>query len=179
MDRRRIGTSLYAGVLFTVLGSIAWSTGQPFIFPSLGPSAFILAFERSGERTRTYRVVGSHLIGGVAGLLAYWLLAAGVTITATPPAFSVEGLRLAGSATLSIIATSWAMIATDTIHAPACATTLIVSLGLLSTPTQVGIIVISVLILVEFHVLAIMGFSRFKGHLEASQGRNPGESDNF
>jgi hypothetical protein len=161
--RRRVGTSLYAGLLFVVLGSIAWMSGQPFIFPSLGPSAFILAFERKGERTRTYRIVGSHLIGGVAGLLAWSLLASGISLTATPPAFSPEGLRLATSATLSIVVTSWSMIATDTIHAPACATTLIVSLGLLSTPIQVGIIVASVTILVAFHAGVVFAFKRVVG----------------
>ena len=163
MNRRRVGTSLYAGLLFTVLGIIAWVSGQPFIFPSLGPSAFILAFERRSPRTRTYRIVGSHLIGGIAGLLAYSLLAAGVSITATPPAFSPEGFRLAASATLSIVLTSWGMIATDTIHAPACATTLIVSLGLLSTPLQVGIIVVSVVILVEFHAGVLFAFKQLVG----------------
>lgn len=159
MDRRRVGTSLYAGLLFTVLGVIAWVSGEPFIFPSLGPSAFILAFERRGERTRTYRVVGSHLLGGIAGLLTYTLLATGVSLTPPPPALSAAGLRLALSGILSIILTSWGMIATDTIHAPACATTLIVSLGLLSTPPQVGIIVLSVVILVEFHVGVLWVFS--------------------
>jgi len=84
MDRRRPGTSLYAGVLFTVLGAIAWFSGQPFVFPSLGPSAFLLAFDRRRSRERLYRVVASHAIGGVAGLLAYTLLGAGVTLTTTP-----------------------------------------------------------------------------------------------
>lgn len=163
MDRRRVGTSLYAGLLFTVLGVIAWTSGEPFIFPSLGPSAFLLAFERRGKRTRTYRVVGSHLIGGVAGFLAYSLLAAGVSLTATPPPVSMSGLRLALSSILSIILTSWGMIATDTIHAPACATTLIVSLGLLSTPVQVVIIVVSVIILVEFHVTTLWAFKQIVG----------------
>lgn len=163
MDRHRVGTSLYAGVLFTVLGAVAWLSGEPFIFPSLGPSAFILAFERRGKRTRTYRVVGSHLIGGVAGLLAYSVLAGGVSLTATPPPASMDGLRLAMSGVLSIIMTSWGMIATDTIHAPACATTLIVSLGLLSTPLQVSIIVVSVVILVEFHVAALLIFKQIVG----------------
>jgi len=161
--RRRLGTSLYAGVLFTVLGAIAWASGQPFVFPSLGPSAFVLAFDRRGERTRTYRIVGSHLIGGVAGLLAWTLLAAGVPLTESPGAFSVAGFRLAASGTLSIVLTSWAMIATDTIHPPACATTLIVSLGLLSTPFQVGIIVASVTVLVEFHAGTLWVFERLGG----------------
>lgn len=168
MNRRRIGTSLYAGLLFTVLGVVAWVSGEPFIFPSLGPSAFLLAFERRGKQTQPYRVVGSHLIGAVVGFLAYLLLATGVSITATPPPASTSGLRLALSGILSIILTSWGMIATDTVHAPACATTLIVSLGLLSTPIQVVIIVVSVIILVEFHILTRRALTWIRGeaHIE-------------
>jgi len=146
--RRRLGTSLYAGLLFTALGVIAWASGQPFVFPSLGPTAFVLAFERHSDRTNSTRIVGSHLIGGLAGLLAWSLLGGQVAITATPPPLSMAGLGLAASATLSIMLTSWAMIATDAVHPPACATTLIVSLGLLSTPRQVAIIAVAVAILV-------------------------------
>lgn len=163
MNRRRIGTSLYSGLLFTVLGAIAWVSGEPFIFPSLGPSAFILAFERRGNRTRAYRVVGSHLIGGIAGFLAYSALAAGISLTTTPPPVSIDGLRLAGSGVVSIVLTAWGMIATDTIHAPACATTLIVSLGLLTTPLQVAIIVGSVAILVGFHQTSLWLFKQLVG----------------
>jgi hypothetical protein len=141
--------------LFTVLGAIAWKSGEPFIFPSLGPTAFILAFEKHGKQTRVGRIVGSHLIGGIAGLFAYSTLAVEVSLTTTLPPGSIAGLRLAASGVLSIIVTSWAMIATDTIHAPACATTLIISLGLLSTPRQVAIIVISVVVLVGFHTAVL------------------------
>lgn len=162
--RERVGTSLYAGLLFMMLGVLAWGSGQPFIFPSLGPTAFILAFDRESERTQSDRVIGGHTIGGIAGLLAWTVIASGVSITATPPPFSGEGLRLATSATVSIVLTSWAMIATDTIHPPACATTLIVSLGLLSTPLRVGIIVGSVTLLVVFHESAILLFKRFVGN---------------
>jgi hypothetical protein len=162
-SRRRLGTSLYAGVLFTVLGAVAWLSGQPFVFPSLGPSAFLLAFERQGDRRRLYRVVASHCIGGVAGLLAYTLLGAGTTLTATPPPGSAAGLHLVASGVVSIVLTSWGMIATDTNHAPACATTLIVSLGLLSTPIQVATIVVSVVVLVVAHGAVVTGFERIVG----------------
>lgn len=166
--RRRVGTSLYSGLLFTVLGMIAWGSGQPFIFPSLGPTAFVLAFDRQSDRTRNRRIIGSHLIGGVAGLLAWTVLASGVPITATPPPFSGDGFRLATSATVSIVLTSWAMIATDTVHPPACATTLIVSLGLLSTPIRVGIIGGSVIILVLFHNSILFIFERVVGRSSLS-----------
>ena len=161
--RRRIGISLYAGLLFTVLGLLAWATGQPFIFPSLGPSAFILAFERRGNRTDSYRIVGSHLIGGLAGLVAYLTIAGDVSLTSIPPALSMEGLRFTLSAVISMVLTSWGMIATDWIHAPACATTLIVSLGLLSTPVAVATIVVSIAILVAFHTGTLLLFDRLVG----------------
>lgn len=151
--REELATSLYAGVLFTLLGLIAWASGQPFIFPSLGPTAFLLAYAPDRTTTGPRRVIGGHLIGGLVGLVTWTVIATGISLTATPAAFSVEGLRLAASATLSIILTSWGMIVTDTVHAPACATTLIVSLGLLATPTQVAIIVVSVTLLVGVHHL--------------------------
>lgn len=153
--RQRVATSLYAGGLFTGLAVIAWATGQPFVFPSLGPSAFLLAFDRSADRDRMRRVIVSHLIGAVAGLAAWQVLAAGVAITATPPAFSAAGFRLIAAATASVVLTSWGMIATGAIHAPACATTLIVSLGVLSTPAQVGVIAVSVTLLVAVHAASV------------------------
>ncbi len=152
MLRSRALTSLYAGVLFTLLGLVAWASGRPAIFPSLGPTAFVLAETYRGDRVRGRRVVGGHVVGGVVGLAAYTAIASGLSVTAVPPAFSGDGLRLAGSATLSVVLTSWGMIATDTVHPPACATTLIVSLGLLSTPTRVGVIVASVVALFGVHL---------------------------
>lgn len=167
--RRRVGTSLYAGFLFAVLGLVAWASGQPFVFPSLGPSAFVLAFERRIDRTER-TVVGSHAIGAIAGLVAYSLLAEGVVITATPPGFSVDGLRLAASGFVSVVLTSWGMLATDTEHAPACATTLIVSLGLLSTPIQAAIIVVSVVVLVAVHAGVLTVFQRVVGYAHPVYG---------
>ncbi|ODR79271.1 hypothetical protein BG842_07460 [Haladaptatus sp. W1] len=161
--RQHVETGLYAGFLFAVLGFVAWMSGEPFIFPSLGPSAFVLAFERRRDRRQVYRIVGGHLIGGVAGFVAFHLLGDGAAITALPPARSAEEFHLVASAVVSIVLTSWAMIATDMIHAPACATTLIVSLGLLSTPTQVVIIVVSIVLLVASDTAVLFLFKRVVG----------------
>ncbi|TKX75752.1 HPP family protein [Halorubrum sp. GN11_10-6_MGM] len=168
--RRRLGTSLYAGLLFAVLGLVAWATGRPFVFPSLGPSAFVLAFDPPTDRDRAVRVVGGHLLGGLAGLAAWAVVADGAALTATPPAFSPEGFRLTASAVLSLVATSWAMIATDWVHPPACATTLIASLGLLSTPPAVAIIVASVTVLVAVHAGALLAFERVGGDAHSLSG---------
>lgn len=158
MVRKRLGTSLYASFLFMILGFLAWVSGQPFVFPSLGPSAYILAFDRRGERTRTYRIIGGHLIGLLAGWVAYTLFAGGISITSSPAPFSTAGLYLTMSGITSIALTTWAMIATDTKHPPACATTLIVSLGLLTTSFELLAIIISVVVLVESHQIVLYVF---------------------
>jgi hypothetical protein len=47
----------------------AWATGRPFIFPSLGPSAFALAVGEDVVTAR--RMIGGHAVGITSGLLAY------------------------------------------------------------------------------------------------------------
>lgn len=158
--RERVVTGLYAGVLFVVLGCFAWATGRAFLFPSLGPSAFVLAFHTRETRAPAARIVAAHAMGALAGFLAYSLLAPGFVITGALAPFDPAGLRLAASAIASIVLTSWAMLATDAIHAPACATTLIVSLGLLSTPAEVALIVVSVVLLVAVHTATVRAAER-------------------
>ena len=162
MDRRAVGTGLYAGLLFTALGLVAWASGEPFIFPSLGPSAYVLAFRRRFADTQR-TVIGAHAIGGAAGLLAYTLFGHGATVTAAAPPLSPMGLRLAASGVASVVLTSWGMMATDTNHPPACATTLIVSLGLLPEPRQVAVILVAVVVLVEVHRAVLLAFRSLVG----------------
>jgi hypothetical protein len=140
--------TLRASLLLAVLGAVAWATGLPFLFPNLGPSAYALAVSPSAATSQHRRVVGGHAIGVLAGLLAYHALAAGLVATALPPAGSVAGVRLAGSAVASVALTTLGMLLTDLRHAPACATTLIVALGLLAAPADGAVVVAAILLLV-------------------------------
>lgn len=151
MVTRALVVSAYAGVLVAITGVIAWATGRPFLFPSLGPSAYVLATARGGETVTARRVLGGHLVGVLGGLFAYHLLADGLVITAVTPAFALDQLRLAASAILSVVLTTAGMILTETVHPPACATTLIVSLGLLSSFIEGGIIMLSVGVIFGAH----------------------------
>lgn len=153
-------TSLYSGFLLAVLGLIAFATGQPFVFPSLGPTAYILSQVHDAEFIVPRRVVLSHTFGVIAGQISYNLLGAGVTVTDTAPLFSLDVLFLSFSAVLSVVLTAAAMVATDSSHPPACATTLIVSLGLFSTPAQGLVIVVSVIALVVVHELILIFVKR-------------------
>ncbi|MDZ7745290.1 MAG: hypothetical protein U5K28_01710 [Halobacteriales archaeon] len=81
-SKRHVTTDTTARValFFVPLGLLAWLSGLPFVFPSLGPSAYVLAVlallavERSVQRlvadadtSRPSQVVGGHLIGIAAG----------------------------------------------------------------------------------------------------------------
>ena len=73
--KKAVRVSLEVGLYVILLGLVVWLTGQPFIFPSLGPTALALAL-RPGEHTAR-EVLGGHLCGVLAGLLVYtrWRLA--------------------------------------------------------------------------------------------------------
>ena len=119
--------------------------GRPFLFPSLGPTAFALAFQPGQHQARD--VLGGHLCGVLGGLIAYTAIADGTVLTALPPAQSEAAARMAGSGVLSVGLTTAGMLGTRAVHAPACATTLIVSLGLLPTLQDGALIVASVTLL--------------------------------
>ena len=126
---RNLHALAHVCILVIVPGLLAWLSGRPFIFPSLGPSALALALDGGGNRPR--QLIGGHLTGVVSGLLAYHLLAPGLDLAALAAPLSSAGLRIVASGVLSVALTTWLMLVTRTTHAPACATTLIVSLGVL------------------------------------------------
>ncbi|WP_375140850.1 HPP family protein [Salinarchaeum laminariae] len=144
---------LHAGLLFGVVGILAVATGQPAIFPSLGPTAYVLAIEHRGPRVERRRVIGGHAIGVLAGLAAYYAIAQGIAVTGGLSPGSMDAIRLAVAGVVSVTLTTWGMLATDATHPPACATTLIVSLGLLSGVVEGAIILASVVVLSESHRL--------------------------
>jgi CBS-domain-containing membrane protein len=148
MQSRLVRASVHAGLLLVALALVAWATGNPFVFPSLGPSAFLLAGIASDEWGAYGRVVGGHVVGVVVGLAVYHLLAPGLVVTATFAPFSIALLRLGISGALSVALTTAGMMLTRTVHPPACATTLIVSLGFLASPVEGAIIAVAVVAMV-------------------------------
>ncbi|WP_243373088.1 HPP family protein [Geotalea sp. SG265] len=149
-----IGEGVKVGCLLSVPALIAWITGRPFIFPSLGPSAFALVMDRQGEITARH-VLGGHLIGAICGFLSFNALAHGFTASHFPDALSLSLLRLAASGIVSVVLTTVLMVTGRMQHAPACATTMIVSLGLLSTLVDAIFIMTAILIMYGVHRLFI------------------------
>ncbi|MCU4972409.1 HPP family protein [Halobacteria archaeon AArc-m2/3/4] len=165
----RVGTTIHAGFLVTVTAAVAWLSGLPMLFPSLGPSAFVLAMFPRSEASNARRVIGGHVIGVVAGLLAYALLAGGVTMTNALEPGSVEGLRLAASGVLAMVLTVAGMLWARARHPPACATTLIVSLGLLPTLLEGALIVGAVVVLVSAHRALMIGERASRSYRERTE----------
>ncbi len=142
MTRKFFYDLAHVCTLVLVPAVAAWVLGRPLIFPSLGPSAFALVLDENENRVR--RVVGGHLIGVLSGLLAYHVLAHGLTLAALSPPLSAAGLGIVASGVVSITLTVAVMSAARADHAPACATTLIVSLGVLPSLVDGALIMAAV-----------------------------------
>jgi CBS-domain-containing membrane protein len=149
----RLETSVHTGVLIAVIGLAAWVAGLPMLFPSLGPSAFVLAMVPDDDVSDPRRVVGGHTVGIVAGLFAYHVLAAGLVVTQSVGPLSMVSLRLAASGVVATVLTVAGMLCLGVRHPPACATTLIVALGLLSTLIDGAFIIMAVGLLIVAHRL--------------------------
>jgi CBS-domain-containing membrane protein len=124
---------------------VALATGEPFVFPSLGPTAFLLFYTPLLPASSPRNTLFGHAIGAAAGYLS--LVAFGLTDDLPALATSVTGARV-GAAALSLGLTSGAMVWARTPHPPAGATTLIVSLGILREPEQLAVLMLAVVLLV-------------------------------
>ena len=138
--------ALVNGVLSIALMSMAAVvTGQAFIFPSLGPTAFLLFYTPTLPAACPRNTIFGHAIGVAAGYLA--LVIFGLTEAAPALATEVTWPRV-GAAAVSLGLTSGFMVWFKVPHPAAGATTLIVSLGILKTPAQLTVLMIAVVLMV-------------------------------
>lgn len=132
-----------SAICISLLGVLAWITQEPFVFPSLGPTAFLVFFAALSVQAAPRNVFFGHLIGVIAGVIA--LLIFGLYGIA-PDLESISLARI-GACTLCVALTLSIMIWTGTPHAPAGATTLIVGLGLLQTRSQLATLIAAVVLM--------------------------------
>jgi CBS-domain-containing membrane protein len=144
------GVSTYLGFHLVALGLLSFVTGQPFLIPSLGPSIFLLGTLPDDEMNYPRRIVGGQFIGAVAGFVAFHLIVGGIE-PAVSPALSLEVLRQVFSSFAAALLTTFGMYLGDVQHPPAYATTLIISLGYLTSPFGVAVFMLAVLVMVGVH----------------------------
>jgi hypothetical protein len=127
-----------------IVAIFAALTKQPFLFPSLGPTAFLLFYDAQGAQAAPRNVFCGHLIGVLAGYLA--LVIFGLT-TVKPNLTDVTAPRI-GAAMFCLCVTSALMVWLQVPHSPACSTTLMVGLGLIRTPAQLGVLMLAVVLMI-------------------------------
>lgn len=132
-------------ITIALLSALAALTGNPFVFPSLGPTAYLFFFSPLARAANPRHAILGHGIGLICGYVALRVTGIGI---------NYEGLHhgvdwpTAIAAALSLGLTGALMVLFRVSHPPAGATTLIVSLGLISRPVHLLIIEAAVFLLV-------------------------------
>jgi len=127
-----------------VLAALAFLTHNPFVFPSLGPTAYLFFFTPLAETASPRNAVLGHAIALCCGFAAFFATG----MSHLPPGLPVEIYwpRVL-SAALSLSLTGAIMVLLRVSHPPAGATTMIVSLGIISKPEYLVTIEIAVILL--------------------------------
>lgn len=126
------------------LSLITMITKEPFVFPSLGPTAFMLFFASMTASASPRNVICGHLIGVLAGFGALLIFG----LTQVPADLDDITWQRLGAVAVCLSVTLSVMVLLGVPHAPAGATTLIVGLGLMRTPGQLAILMLAVVVMV-------------------------------
>jgi CBS-domain-containing membrane protein len=142
------GNAVYTtlGSLLTIglSGLLAWALSEPLVFPSLGATAFLFFETPMAEVASPRNTIIGH---GVGAVVAYgWLQVFGLV---GEPSAIVTGFTAGRVAcvALSLACTGGILRLLRAAHPPAGATTVIVSIGLLTTARQLGVLGAGVLLL--------------------------------
>lgn len=155
VERRtgKVGVAAYIGlsclVVLATVGVVGLLAHQPLLFPSLGPTA-MLFFDSPRQKSATPR---NTLIGHGVAILAGASCLALFGLTDHPPVLQ-EGItahRIAAAAA-SVALTVLVMRLLNCSHPPAGATTLIISLGLLTSALELATTFIAVILVTALGV---------------------------
>jgi len=131
-------------VSIAIMAAVAAISRTSFVFPSLGPTAILFFFHPMSPSASPRHALFGHAIGIVCGYGALLLL--GLQTAGSEMSGSMSLRRLFAVA-LSLAATGFLMILLKVAHAPAGATTMIISLGLITAPFHLMVIEMAVALL--------------------------------
>ena len=122
-----IWAPLAVGGLIGAAGLFGLAVGQPWLFPSLGPTAYLQA-ESPDQPASTFR---STVLGHASGLAAGFAAVHALGLAAAPSVLATGHLTPArvAAAVLAVALTMVGKVALRAPHPPAAATTLLVALG--------------------------------------------------
>jgi len=131
-------------ITIALLSLLAGVTSSPFVFPSLGPTAYLFFFSPMAKSSTPRHAILGHAIGLVCGYGAYTLMG---SHGFTEISFRHTSWHEIMAAALSLAFTGAVMVLLRVSHPPAGATTLIVSLGILTKVEYLVMIEIAVVLL--------------------------------
>ncbi len=131
-------------ISIAIMSVLAVLTSSPFIFPSLGPTAFLFFYTPTAPSASPRNTLIGHAVGVIAGYFS--LVVTGLTTAGPALAVGVTWPRVIAAA-LSLGLTAGLMVLLKSPHPPAGATTLIVSLGILTSPWKLLLLMVAVVLL--------------------------------
>jgi HPP family len=172
-------SALVSAASILVVGLTAYFAGQPWLFPSLGPTAYLVAAYPQLPSARVYNCLVGHLVGLGSGFAAVAMFNA--WHAPIVPLHDVTWERL-GAATVAIGLTVLLNHLLHSGHPPAAATTLLVALGTFHTAWDAALVIIGVVLLVtvgeglRFLAVRLPGGSGKKKDEAASGSARPTDS---
>ena len=130
-------------ISIVIVAFAAHLSGAPLIFPALGPTIFFAFSHPMSPRSSPRNIILGHLIGCLCGwgsLAALGLLHKESVLTAQ------VGLPRVLAVGLSLALTSAILVLFNLEHPPAVSTTLIVSLGFMSSSAELAALMLAVLL---------------------------------
>jgi CBS-domain-containing membrane protein len=136
----------FLGSLLTIAlsGLLAWALDEPLVFPSLGATAFLFFETPMAEVASVRNTIIGHAVG--AGVAFIWLNVFGLVGEPSAIAEGFTAERVACVA-LSLAFTGGILRLLRAAHPPAGATTVIVSIGLLTTWDELLVLLAGVVLL--------------------------------
>src|SRR3954447_26034468 len=138
---------IVSGILMLIVGVVGLAVGRPWLFPSLGPTAYLQAESPSNPASRFYNTVIGHFVGIAAGLAGIGIFHA----WNDPVVLKAQQLTAGrvGASAVALGLTLLLALALKASHPPAGATTLLVALGTFQTADAVlnvvaGVIIVAV-----------------------------------
>jgi CBS domain-containing membrane protein len=164
-------------ISIAIMSVLAVLTSSPFIFPSLGPTAFLFFYTPTAPSASPRNTLIGHAIGVAAGYFS--LVVTGLTTAGPALAVGVTWPRVIAAA-LSLGLTAGLMVLLKSPHPPAGATTLIVSLGILTSPWKLLLLMVAVVLLtlqaIAINRLAGIPYPLWNPIQEPSDGANKGKN---
>jgi hypothetical protein len=132
-------------LLIFVVGVLGLAAHRPWVFASLGPTAYLHAENPEHRSSRFYNTVVGHLVALGSGFFALWLLNA----WNAPDVMASGDLTMVrvGASTVAIGVTVLLVLALRASHQPAGATTLLVALGTFQKFSDAMVVIVGVLLI--------------------------------